>query len=443
LTLSLIVNEYKQKNRRIIGLPHYIASGSHTKMSTKYRFLILPRYSRDIQQILDLYENKFNIKTVLTIALQLLDTLEYIHCCGFIHADIKASNILINEKAVPPTTPTVSYSANKQLNQNYQNPRRLRTCRLKKPCRDLRSNKLQFDENQNNCLVSAETLIKPNQAMDYNQVYLLDYGLACKFLQSNGQHKPYFVDLRKAHALGTILFCSLDAHNGAQSRRSDLESLGYNMVYWLTSVLPWMSNDDDYEVVKSKKQICMQELDHFLHFCFGRNIPIFLKNFFNHVKSLKFTDTPDYEYCRKVLTQGFNEYGYKKVYSLDFINKEGWGFKKKRVKNTENERRRASVVCSIIRTPLKSNLPGKHVLRQKDKAKAIVRWSKILFDPELILKSAKKVKELEDNETSDVLADLNIQNLNPTEAMMKVYNNYLGPQNNAELGVTVKQKSNE
>lgn len=438
------IKEWKRKNRKTIGMPHYIASGSHTKLTTRYRFLILPRYNVDLQQILERHGNKFNIKTVLTIALQLLDTLEYIHAYGIVHADIKASNILINEKTVPPNTNKFSSEQppNKPTDENCRIARHFRLCRLKKKPHNLRSSKILPYRVEPLPTERDPAPIEQNQNIDPNQVYLLDFGLSCKYLQSNGEHKKYCVDARKAHA-GTILYCSLDAHNGVQSRRSDLESLGYNMVHWLTGVLPWMTNVDEYEIVKKKKQICMQELEHFLHFCFGKNIPTFLKNFFMHVKSLNFDEKPDYEYCRKIFLQGFNEYGYKKVFVLDFMNKEGWGLKKKLSKNTENDRRRASVVCSIMRTPLKSNVAVKHVLRKKDKAKAVMRWSKILFDPEMIIKSGKRVKELEENDNSDALANLNIQELNPTDTMLEVYNNYLERQKNFELGLPTKQRSNE
>lgn len=68
---------------------------------------------------------------------------------------------------------------------------------------------------------------------DGDQIYLLDYGLATKYILTNGEHREFAVDHRRAHA-GTIQFCSRDAHKGVASRRSDLESLAYNMIYWLT-----------------------------------------------------------------------------------------------------------------------------------------------------------------------------------------------------------------
>lgn len=79
-------------------MPHYIASGSHKIGDDKLRFLVLPRYEQDLEKILNIYSNKLNIKTVINLGAQIIDTLEYIHSNGFVHCDIKASNILYSSK---------------------------------------------------------------------------------------------------------------------------------------------------------------------------------------------------------------------------------------------------------------------------------------------------------------------------------------------------------
>lgn len=97
---------------------------------------------------------------------------------------------------------------------------------------------------------------KPEQIKHKEQmiehVYLLDYGLASKYILSNGEHREFCTDERRAHA-GTTLFCSRDAHKGMVSRRSDLESLAYNMIYWLTGSLPWIDDLAEPEEVEKKK----------------------------------------------------------------------------------------------------------------------------------------------------------------------------------------------
>lgn len=75
-------------------MPHYVASGSHLYKGNKYRFLILPRYETDLENMLE-KTKRFNLKTVLTVSMQLIDILQYIHSKGYVHSDIKASNILL------------------------------------------------------------------------------------------------------------------------------------------------------------------------------------------------------------------------------------------------------------------------------------------------------------------------------------------------------------
>lgn len=75
-------------------MPHYVTSGSHTHNGSKCRFLILPRYEKDLETVLRA-KKKFNLKTVLTVSMQIIDILEYIHSKGYVHSDIKASNIML------------------------------------------------------------------------------------------------------------------------------------------------------------------------------------------------------------------------------------------------------------------------------------------------------------------------------------------------------------
>ncbi len=48
----------------------------------------------------------------------------------------------------------------------------------------------------------------------------------------------YRPDPKKAHN-GTLKYTSRDNHKGVESRRGDLEILGYNMIEWSGGILPW------------------------------------------------------------------------------------------------------------------------------------------------------------------------------------------------------------
>lgn len=74
--------------------------------------------------------------------------------------------------------------------------------------------------------------IKPNNILFHpktKDAFLIDFGLAKKFKDESGNH----IQMNKKAAFrGTYKFCSVATHDGIeQSRRSDMESLGYVLVY--------------------------------------------------------------------------------------------------------------------------------------------------------------------------------------------------------------------
>ncbi len=133
--------------------------------------------------------------------------------------------------------------------------------------------------------------IKPeNFVMNNKELYLIDYGLAKRYLDANNKH----IQFTNSPVVGTRRYMSHNMHDRISlSRRDDLESIGYVIIYLFKGKLPWQGLDETnaYEafnkVGQMKTHMSLEEL------C-SETIPEML-NYMKYVRSLLFKQTPDYE----------------------------------------------------------------------------------------------------------------------------------------------------
>ena len=123
----------------------------------------------------------------------------------------------------------------------------------------------------------------------------MDYGLSKRW-HDNGVHVAY---REKKGMVGTARYVSLNTHLGIeQSRRDDLEAVGYLLLYLHLGRLPWQDLKVPDKKEKFRKIKEMKLAMDLQTAC--QDIPG-LHDYFVEVRKLGFSDSPDYDLLRAVL----------------------------------------------------------------------------------------------------------------------------------------------
>ena len=148
---------------------------------------------------------------------------------------------------------------------------------------------------------------------DNGTLYLLDFGLAKKYRSSKTlEQYPY---IKKKKLTGTARYASIHAlEEMEQSRRDDLESVGYVLMYFLRGNLPWQgrkikSKEDRYKkILDKKKETTSEEL------CKG--FPDEFREYLEYSRNLEYTEEPKYD---KYKDQFYNLVCNKLGESFDYV----------------------------------------------------------------------------------------------------------------------------
>ncbi|KAF8567406.1 hypothetical protein P879_07364 [Paragonimus westermani] len=148
-----------------------------------------------------------------------------------------------------------------------------------------------------------------------NRVFLVDFGLAKKYRDHRTRgHIQYRED---KNLTGTARYASINAHAGIeQSRRDDIESLGYVFMYFMRGHLPWQglkahTKKQKYERIYEKKLNTTPE-----QLCKG--YPEEFQKYLHYARSLKFDSAPDYRFLRGMFRRLFQSLNYVLDYVYDW-----------------------------------------------------------------------------------------------------------------------------
>ncbi|XP_049413004.1 casein kinase 1-like protein 2 isoform X1 [Solanum stenotomum] len=240
---------YESKLYRILqggtGIPNVRWFG----VEGDYNVLVMDLLGPSLEDLFNFCSRKLSLKTVLMLADQMINRVEFVHSKSFLHRDIKPDNFLMG------------------LGRRA------------------------------------------------NQVYAIDFGLAKKYRDtSSHQHIPY---RENKNLTGTARYASMNTHLGIeQSRRDDLESLGYVLMYFLRGSLPWQglkagNKKQKYEKISEKKVSTSIE-------ALCRGYPTEFASYFHYCRSLRFEDKPDYAYLKRIFRDLFIREGFQFDYVFDW-----------------------------------------------------------------------------------------------------------------------------
>lgn len=231
-----------------------------------------------LEDLFTFCSRRFTIKTVLMLADQMIGRIEFVHCKHFIHRDIKPDNFLMG----------IGRHCNKVGNE------RILIFKIASIKRWARARFFMF------------FLFLFFLGLNL-QLFIIDFGLAKKY--RDGRTRLHIMYREDKNLTGTARYASINAHLGIeQSRRDDMESLGYVLMYFNRGSLPWQglkaaTKKQKYEKISEKKMSTPVDiLCRVWIFCLYKLALFFLTNMHFLMTNvwLIFSDLIKILFCRKI-----------------------------------------------------------------------------------------------------------------------------------------------
>jgi serine/threonine protein kinase len=134
-----------------------------------------------------------------------------------------------------------------------------------------------------------------------DRVNVANFSLAKRYSSSTGRHIPYVENMPFG---GIARYASPNVHDGIEcSRRDDMVSLGYVLLYFCRGSLPWQklgaaTKEETFIRIGEKKRDILTET-----LCHG--LPKEFLEYLDYTLSLPFDETPDYCYLRRIFQSLF------------------------------------------------------------------------------------------------------------------------------------------
>ena len=146
-------------------------------------------------------------------------------------------------------------------------------------------------------------------------VYAIDFGLAKRFQDPKTLEHIRYRDGK--NLTGTARYASMNTHLGIeQSRRDDLESLGFVLMYFNLGSLPWQglpakTKKEKYDKIRDKKV-------HTTIKTLCKGFPVEFEKYLTYSRELQFADKPDYAMLKKLFKDLFIAQAYDYDYVYDW-----------------------------------------------------------------------------------------------------------------------------